>query len=99
MMRYNISMFNRKKTYSIEEITKHNTDSSCWIYANNKVYDVTEYIKLHPPQNDVILKNIKRTGSHDCTISYNFHSLEAKKIWDNYCIGRLASNTRFFWIF
>ena len=71
-------------TISCEENKKHNTLESCWITAHNKVYDVTEFIKIHPPEGNVIMNNLIRTGSQDCTISYNYHSDSAKKIWKKY---------------
>ncbi len=34
--------------YSWEEISKHNTEESLWIVVNDKVYDVTGFLKKHP---------------------------------------------------
>ncbi|MFA6016715.1 MAG: cytochrome b5-like heme/steroid binding domain-containing protein [Patescibacteria group bacterium] len=33
---------------TVSEITKHNIDSDCWIIINNSVYQVTEFLSLHP---------------------------------------------------
>jgi fatty acid desaturase/predicted heme/steroid binding protein len=33
--------------YSIEEISKHNTITDCWIILYGNVYDVTEFMKYH----------------------------------------------------
>lgn len=33
---------------SMEEIQKHNTPSDCWLVIENNVYDVTQYLSLHP---------------------------------------------------
>ena len=32
------------KEYSWEEISKHNTESSCWIVLHNRVFDVTPFL-------------------------------------------------------
>lgn len=32
------------KEYSWEEISTHNTESSCWIVLHNKVFDVTPFL-------------------------------------------------------
>lgn len=36
------------KTYTWEEIQKHNTSESPWLVVHGKVYDVTEFQKIHP---------------------------------------------------
>lgn len=33
---------------STQEIAKHNIQSDCWIIINNKVYEITGYIDIHP---------------------------------------------------
>jgi len=69
--------------YTTREVAKHNTLESCWIIAHNKVYDVTHYINSHPGGTHALLKN---AGSNQ-TNSYDFHTPEGKKIWEQYCIG------------
>ena len=34
--------------YSREEVSKHNNSKSCWIIINDSVYDITEFLSLHP---------------------------------------------------
>lgn len=34
--------------YSLEDILSHNTEDDCWMVINDKVYDVTTYISMHP---------------------------------------------------
>jgi cytochrome b involved in lipid metabolism len=41
---------------SVDEIAKHSTESDAWIIVDGKVYDVTDYIDLHPG-GDAILRN------------------------------------------
>lgn len=35
------------KLIPISEVQSHNTATNCWIIINNKVYDVTKFIKDH----------------------------------------------------
>ncbi|KAG8814621.1 Cytochrome b2, mitochondrial precursor [Serendipita sp. 399] len=41
---------------SYEEVKRHNTAESCWVIINGVVYDVTEFLDLHPGGRHVILK-------------------------------------------
>ena len=34
--------------YTRDQIAKHNTKSDCWVSIDDKVYDLTEFISLHP---------------------------------------------------
>ncbi len=34
--------------YTIWDISAHDTNDACWVYAGNGVYDVTDYITKHP---------------------------------------------------
>ncbi|KAG8858603.1 Cytochrome b2, mitochondrial precursor [Serendipita sp. 411] len=41
---------------SYEEVKRHNTAESCWVIINGIVYDVTEFLDVHPGGRHVILK-------------------------------------------
>merc|ERR550514_2470817 len=34
--------------FTVEEVAKHNNKESCWVILNDKVLDVTEFLKDHP---------------------------------------------------
>lgn len=36
------------KTYTLEDVSKRDATSDCWIIINNKVYETTSYIEQHP---------------------------------------------------
>ena len=36
------------KTYTANDVSSHNNQSSCWTIVNGNVYDVTSYINSHP---------------------------------------------------
>lgn len=40
--------FNKKKKYKKSEILKHNKINDLWIIVENEVYDVTNYVDIHP---------------------------------------------------
>ncbi|KAI0762848.1 FMN-dependent dehydrogenase-domain-containing protein [Fomes fomentarius] len=44
------------RTFSLHEVSKHNSSSSCWVIISNKVYDVTEFLPEHPGGAKIILK-------------------------------------------
>ncbi len=43
-------------TYTISDISQHNTQSSCWTTINGNVYDITKFISSHPAGVDKIMK-------------------------------------------
>lgn len=43
------------KTFTLVEVAKHNTDSSCYTVVNGSVYDVTSWISQHPGGKQAII--------------------------------------------
>lgn len=43
-------------TYSVEEVSTHATPDDCWLIVNARVYDVTDYLRLHPGGQRTITK-------------------------------------------
>lgn len=77
-----------KKKYPVftrDEIAKHCNKESCYIIANNKVYDITKLLNKHPCS-DTILLNKAKTGAN-CYEDYYFHNSKSKKKWKKYFIG------------
>ncbi|KAI9297254.1 putative acyl-CoA dehydrogenase [Neoconidiobolus thromboides FSU 785] len=77
------------KSISLSEIQKHNKEEDCWIIIDNKVFDVTKFLSLHPGGKIILLK----VAGTDATSQFNaFHS---KKVLEKYiselCIGQLES--------
>ncbi|KIM85387.1 hypothetical protein PILCRDRAFT_778154 [Piloderma croceum F 1598] len=52
--------------WTLQQVAKHNTPSSCWVIINNKVYDVTDFLTEHPGGSSIILKYAGR----DATAAY-----------------------------
>jgi cytochrome b involved in lipid metabolism len=79
---------------SAEELAKHNSSSSCWLLIENKVYDVTSFLNVHPGSAGTILP----TCGTDATKDYNTkdrpepkaHSANAHELLKAYYIGDLG---------
>ena len=71
------------RTYSMEEVARHNNRASCWLVAHGKVYDVTPFLEAHPAGTTSIMRH----AGTDATRDFEFHSHGAQKLWDRFHIG------------
>mmetsp|Transcript_20005 Transcript_20005/g.48050 ORF Transcript_20005/g.48050 Transcript_20005/m.48050 type:complete len:909 (-) Transcript_20005:36-2762(-) len=69
---------------SMAEVRKHNKEEDVWIVVNNKVYDCTEYLDLHPGGADSILINAGEDATEDFVA---IHSTKATKMLDKFYVG------------
>jgi len=76
--------------YTMEEVASHNTKESCWIVANNNVYDATNFINRHPGGSYTLLS---KAGT-DVTKHFEWHSTHAKKLWAKHKIGEIQPVTK-----
>ena len=72
------------KYYSQKEIEKHNSEKDGWTIINNKVYDITNWINIHPG-GKIILNALGKDGTN--MFKYYNHPDYAKRILENYFIG------------
>ncbi|OAL03214.1 hypothetical protein IQ06DRAFT_367809 [Phaeosphaeriaceae sp. SRC1lsM3a] len=56
-----------KSTVTSEDIRSHNHAGDCWIAIDRKVWDVTDFLSIHPGGSEVIL----RYAGSDATSAYN----------------------------
>lgn len=75
------------KTYTMEEVQKHNTEESSWIVVDGRVYDATPYLDDHPGGPASIVMN---SGADATEEFMAIHSESAKKQLEDYYIGELA---------
>ncbi|KAF9821918.1 hypothetical protein IEO21_00348 [Rhodonia placenta] len=54
------------RVWSLSEVARHNSPSSCWVIISDRVYDVTEFLPEHPGGAKIILKYAGR----DATAAY-----------------------------
>ena len=87
------------QTFTKEEVLKHCTRESCWVYIGNIVldtslvclifrYDLTNYIDKHPPGAQMILNCAKK--GQDARGMFAIHSTRAKQLWESMKIGMIA---------
>ena len=69
--------------YSINEVKYHNTINDCWLIANKKVYNASDFLKSHPAHT----KRIMKYAGTDVTKDFNFHTQDQQKVWARYLIG------------
>ena len=78
------------KLFGMAEIKKHNLEHDLWIVINNKVYEVHDYLDLHPGG----IESITMNGGLDCTEDFvAIHSKKATKMLDKYHIGHVDLKT------
>lgn len=59
--------------YSKEEVLKHNKINDCWIIVQNKVYDITAFVKKHPGGSDILMT---RAGENATSFFVTKHGLD-----------------------
>jgi cytochrome b involved in lipid metabolism len=76
----------RNRKYSLDEIEDLRKKGRIILIANKRVYDVSEYIDIHPGSREAILRNMYNEDNKE---SYNFHSNNGQSLWEDYFIGVL----------
>jgi cytochrome b involved in lipid metabolism len=74
-------------TLNTSEIAKHNAKNDCWFIINSKVYNVTNYLNIHPGGS----KTMTPYCGKDATSAFNDlpHSNSASNLLINYLLGDL----------
>uniref|UniRef100_A0A0N5CB39 Cytochrome-b5 reductase n=1 Tax=Strongyloides papillosus TaxID=174720 RepID=A0A0N5CB39_STREA len=77
--------FSEFNSVTLEELSKHNNLSDCWIVINGKVFDVTEYLEYHPGG----ISEIVNYGGKDATEAFiDIHAwINYNGFLKNYCVG------------
>ena len=82
------------REYTMEDIDKNKNEKDVWIVVNNKVYDCTKYLELHPGDINSIIIN----GGEDATDDFvAIHSAKATNMLDQYYVGKIDNySVKFF---
>ncbi|KAG0210803.1 fatty acid alpha-hydroxylase, partial [Mortierella sp. GBA30] len=83
------------KTYSAQQVALHNTEESCWVVHDSKVFDVTSFVADHPGGEEYILNY----AGQDITAVMkdeleHLHSESAYEVLTDFLIGTLDSSSR-----
>ena len=57
-------MASELKTFTKEDIEKHNKETDCWIIFAGGVYDVTKFMQRHPGGKEKLLKFAGKDGTN-----------------------------------
>lgn len=79
-------------TYTLDEVSKHNSKDSCWMVVSGQVYDVTSYTNSHPGGREILKGcGVDATSFYDTRGGEGTHSDTAHKLLENFQIGTLAN--------
>ncbi|OQV18148.1 Delta(5) fatty acid desaturase A [Hypsibius exemplaris] len=76
--------------YTWQEVARHNTPASCWVYIGTKVYDITPWLDRHPGGRQVLLL----AAGRDCTdlfTSYHPFTELPGKMLAKFCVGQVCT--------
>ncbi len=84
-------VFDSEKTtsdsFTLAEISKHNSRHDCYLIINNNIYDVSSYISYHPAGSRIITS---RCGKEVTGIFARIHSNRAWDLLKKYKIGTIS---------
>jgi len=69
--------------YSSQQVSQHNSSSSCWMIVNGKVYDVTSYIASHPGGSSMV----NYCGQDATSVFASIHNQAGYNALASYLIG------------
>jgi len=76
------------KSYTMDEIRRHNKVRDCWFIYRGRVYDVTRFLEEHPGGEDVIMEVAGADGTSDFDDAS--HTDYALQQMEKYLIGKIA---------
>ena len=77
-------------SYSASQVAEHNCLSDAWVVYGNKVFDITEFLKIHPGGDEITLEHLGKdvTDVLNSEILHR-HSDNAIQLMTQYCVGEL----------
>lgn len=83
-------------TFSIDEVSKHNTTKDCWLIINDKVYSVGTFLGEHPGGAFTIIpycgKQATRAFDTQDRGRGGGHSNQASQMLADYLVGGIRTN-------
>ena len=79
-------------TYTVQQVSWHNTTSDCWTIINNRVYNLTSYITSHPDRQTTIANLCGIDGSNSFNARH-LGSSTVNSILMNYYVGDLTTDS------
>lgn len=76
--------------YTLSDVAKHSSASSCWAAINGNVYDLTHWINQHPGGSGAILSLCGTDGSAAFNAQHGGQGRPEQEL-ANFYIGKLAS--------
>lgn len=78
--------------FTIEEVSKHNTENDAWIYYKGFVYNISDYISKHPGGNIIVNSFGKNLEDVWNKFNVNWHNKNSKvlKQLEKYKIGKIV---------
>ncbi|XP_008793730.1 cytochrome b5-like [Phoenix dactylifera] len=79
------------KVYTLEDVSKHNSNEDCWLIIGGKVYNVTKFLEDHPGGDEVLLSATGKDATDD--FEDVGHSTTARAMMDEYYVGEIDATT------
>eukprot|EP01083_Nonionella_stella_P121072 363548_1 len=76
-----------KKTFTMEEVSKHNTEESPWVVVYGGVYDMTNFQLDHPGGPDVLQDIAGQDGTEE--FENILHTVKARTMGHKYLLGSI----------
>jgi|Deesub1362B_J571_1020462.scaffolds.fasta_scaffold00007_137 hypothetical protein len=73
---------------TLKEVSKHNQSNDCWIIVEDKIYNVTSFLSIHPGGSDAI---IPYCGTNATEIFFSKHDQGAYETLQQYYIGKIGN--------
>ncbi|CAJ1950483.1 unnamed protein product [Sphenostylis stenocarpa] len=84
-------MGSKTKTFTFEEVAKHNHRKDCWIIVKGKVYDVTSFLDDHPGGDEVLVTATEKDATTD--FEDIGHSESAIESMETYFVGEVDTTS------
>lgn len=90
----NIERFTSQPNYTINEVSKHDTEDDFWCHYNGNVYNLTNYISNHPGGSVILRaagKDLK-TVWEDNGVGWHLKNSNIMGVLNKYKIGKIKEN-------